>query len=312
MTRSAGPRGSASAGTGAATVHYPLWLWHWGDPERFPWPEAVAHQGSVTSAWRKRAALERFPSQTLPWQDALTPPDRPPAPPVVGLQVLVRAHRLVETLIDPIGVLPRVAPAHVGRPPGRAGREVRRDVRRRARPLALSGVVLRGAATGPRPRPCSGGDRYGSVLEVGCADGQLTAALLGRADAVLALDTSPRAVEAARLAAPGATVVVGTAPHALPQGPFDLVLLSEVGYFLTPLELLSTLRKAQALLSPDGELVLCHWQHPTTGVPLDGALVHEQAAAALGGRRLAAYVDDDVRIEVWGQSRSVAEREGRT
>ena len=66
------------------------------------------------------------------------------------------------------------------------------------------------------------------------------------------------------------------------------------------------------MLSPAGELVLCHWQHPTTGVPLDGALVHEQAAAALGGRRLAAYVYDDVRIEVWGQSRSVAEREGRT
>ena len=29
----------------------------------------------------------------------------------------------------------------------------------------------------------------------------------------------------------------GMAPADLPPGPFDLVLLSEVGYFLTPLEL---------------------------------------------------------------------------
>lgn len=302
---------SASAATGAATVHYPLWLWQWGDPASFPWKEAVAHEGSAASAWRKRAALEQFPSQTLPWQGATTPPARPPAPPVVGPQVLARAHRLVETLLDPLAVLPAV---------GTAQEEARLDDR-----IATFDAMyddgpdpwqFRGSFYEERRRALVlgllGRRRYGSVLEVGCADGQMTAALLDRADDVLALDTSPRAVEAARLAAPGATVVVGTAPHALPQGPFDLVLLSEVGYFLTPLELLATLRKVQASLAPDGELLLCHWQHPTTGVPLDGALVHEQAGAALGGRRLATHADDDVRIEVWGQATSVAEREGRT
>ena len=102
------------------------------------------------------------------------------------------------------------------------------------------------------------------------------------------------------------------APADLPPGPFDLVLLSEVGYFLTPLELVATLRRCEASLTPGGELVLCHWQHPTEHVPLDGALVHEQAGTALRLRRRATYLDDDLRIEVWGDSDSLARREGRT
>jgi hypothetical protein len=104
----------------------------------------------------------------------------------------------------------------------------------------------------------------------------------------------------------------GVAPGDLPPGPFDLVLLSEVGYFLTPLELVATLRRCEASLAPGGELVLCHWQHPTEQVPLDGALVHEQAGSALRLRRRATYLDDDLRIEVWGDSDSLARREGRT
>ena len=36
------------------------------------------------------------------------------------------------------------------------------------------------------------------------------------------------------------------APLDLPPGPFDLVLLSEVGYFLSPLELVATLRRCEA------------------------------------------------------------------
>jgi hypothetical protein len=88
-------------------------------------------------------------------------------------------------------------------------------------------------------------------------------------------------------------------------------VLSEVGYFLTPLELLSTLRRAEAALGAQGELVLCHWQHPTEDIPLDGALVHEQAATSLGLPLRASYVDDDVRVEVWGCGPSPAVREGR-
>jgi SAM-dependent methyltransferase len=155
--------------------------------------------------------------------------------------------------------------------------------------------------------------RYHRALEVGCADGRLTEELVERCDDLVALDTSGRAVASARRRVPGATVQQGAAPADLPPGPFDLVVLSEVGYFLTPLELVATLRRLEASLAPGGEVVLCHWQHPTQDVPLDGALVHEQAAGVFALPRRVEYSDADLRIEVWGGGPdSVAEQEGRT
>lgn len=299
----------AAAAVGAAVVHYPIWLWHWGTPADLPWPEVVAHEVSIASARRRSAALAEFPSQTTGWfVDAVTGEVEPP---VVGDASLRRAHRLVEALVDPGGILPTVATDAV-------------DDRVAARGATFDGMYDDGADPWSfessfyedRRRALLlavlGRPRYARALEIGCADGRLTQELVGRCDEVVALDTSARAVEAARERVPGATVALGVAPGDLPDGPFDLVVLAEVGYFLTPLELLATLRRAEAALVPGGELVLCHWQHPTSQVPLDGALVHDQAATALRGTRRVAYADGDVRIDVWGDPDSVATREGRT
>jgi SAM-dependent methyltransferase len=233
------------------------------------------------------------------------------AAPVLGPAALARAHRLFETLVDPGHVLPTVATASRegavsdrgerfdrmyddGDDPWRFEDSFYED-RRRALLLAVLGRR-----------------RHRRVLEVGCADGRLTEELVERCDDLVALDTSSRAVVAARRRVPGATVLQGAAPADLPPGPFDLVVLSEVGYFLTPLELVATLRRLEASLAPGGEVVLCHWQHPTRDVPLDGALVHEQAATVFTLQRRAEYVDADLRIEVWGGPASVAEQECRT
>ena len=299
---------AAVSRTGAGLAHYPIWLWHWGTPDALPWPDVVACEPSRASAWRKRRALEQFPSQTTAW--GVSDEAGRPAAPVLGAAALDRAHRLVEVLIDPAHVLPTVPPASIeGRVTSRGEQFDRMyddsgdpwafatsfyEGRRRALVLALLGCR-----------------RYGRVLEVGCADGRLTEALLERCDELVALDTSHRAVAAARVRAPKATVVHGVAPADLPPGAFDLVVLSEVGYFLTPLELIATLRRCEAALAPGGEMLLCHWQHPTTDVPLDGALVHEQALTMINRTRRATYVDEDLRIEVWGDAASVANLEGR-
>jgi len=294
--------------SGADLVSYPIWLWHWGSPEALPWPDVVASETSRAGAWRKRAALEQFPTQTSPWSDPAA--IGPPAAAVLGGVVLDRARRLTETLIDPAHVLPRLSGDRLERRAAARAQQFDRmydggddpwvfegsfyEERRRALVLALLGCR-----------------RYGRALEIGCADGRLTAALLERCDEVFALDTSHRAVRAARARAPRAVVEQGRAPSDLPSGPFHLVLLSEVGYFLTPLELVATLRRCEAALAPGGEIVLCHWQHPTEHVPLDGALVHEQAATVLGLGRRATVVDGDLRIDVWGDADSVARQEGR-
>jgi LmbE family N-acetylglucosaminyl deacetylase/SAM-dependent methyltransferase len=293
--------------SGADLVYYPIWLWHWGAPDALPWADVVVHETSRVGAGVKRAALDEFPSQTTPWLD---PGAGGPVPAVLGPASLDRAHRLVEALIDPTHALPRVATGRLDRRV--ASRATQFDVmydggddpwafdgsfyEERRRALVLAQLGCR---------------RYGRALEIGCADGRLTEALLERCDQVVAIDASHRAVAAARDRVPGAVVEQGTAPADLPPGPFDLVLLSEVGYFLTPLELVATLRRCEASLAPGGELVLCHWQHPTEHVPLDGVLVHEQARTALRLRRRATYLDDDLRIDVWGDADSIARREGR-
>ena len=298
----------AVAHSGADLVHYPIWLWHWGAEDALPWPDVVVAETSRTAAWRKRAALEEFPTQTTAWGAGASAKS---AAPVVGPAVLHRAQRLVEALIDPAGVLPRLPMDRLERRAAGRARQFDRMYDDRDDPWSFDGsfyeerrraLVL--ASLGCR--------RYGRALEIGCADGRLTDSLLERCDSVVALDTSHRAVTAARARAPGAVVEQGMAPVDLPAGPFDLVLLSEVGYFLTPLELVATLRRCEASLAPGGELVLCHWQHPTQNVPLDGVLVHEQARNALGLARRASYVDEDLRIEVWGDGSSIARREGRT
>jgi LmbE family N-acetylglucosaminyl deacetylase/SAM-dependent methyltransferase len=295
--------------SGAALAHYPIWLWHWGTPAALPWEHVVASETSRTASWRKRAALEAFPSQTTAWGDA-DASGRPPAP-VLGTASLDRARRLVETLVDPTQALPTVSHDRLERRTASRAQQFDRmydddgqdpwafaesfyEERRRALVLAVLGCR-----------------RYGRALEIGCADGRLTQSLLERCNEVVALDTSHRAVVAAQERAPGAVVEQGMAPADLPPGPFDLVLLSEVGYFLTPLELVATLRRCEESLAPGGELVLCHWQHPTQDVPLDGVLVHEQAATALRSRRRVTYHDDDLRIDVWGDGDSLARREGR-
>ncbi|MFT4262828.1 MAG: hypothetical protein QM572_05560, partial [Nocardioides sp.] len=67
---------------------------------------------------------------------------------------------------------------------------------------------------------------------------------------------------------------------AWPEGRFDLIALSEVGYFLSPRALDALVEHARDALTPDGVVLLCHWRHPIAGWPLDGPAVHERIERA--------------------------------
>ena len=158
-----------------------------------------------------------------------------------------------------------------------------------------------------------GRERYGSVLDIGCSTGVLTAELASRADHVTAVDASAAALRRAGTRLRDhehVELVHGSTGSDLPRTTYDLVVLSEVGYFLTGAELLALLRWVRGMLAPDGEILLCHWRRPTRDVPLDGPLVHRQARAALDLPLAASYADDDLLLDVWTASDSVAVREG--
>lgn len=114
---------------------------------------------------------------------------------------------------------------------------------------------------------------YPKALEIGCSIGVLTERLAAYCDALDAVDISPTAIAKAKTACAGLDNVnfhVAAAPDGLPAGPFDLIVLSEVLYYLDATDLLSLAAWCRANASAAAEIVLCHWLGPTN-YPLSGS-----------------------------------------
>ena len=126
--------------------------------------------------------------------------------------------------------------------------------------------------------------RYRSGFEPACSIGVLTALLAPRCDALLSCDLSAAAVRAAvtRTAAfPHVSVERRVLPQDWPGPPggFDLVVLSEVLYYLGDGDLARTLDLATAALQPGGTLLAVHWRHAVVSWPRTGDEAHEALAA---------------------------------
>jgi protein-L-isoaspartate O-methyltransferase len=148
-------------------------------------------------------------------------------------------------------------------------------------------------------------DRFARGLEVGASRGALARDLAARCGSLLALEQGAQAAASAReQLADLANVEVSRAavPDEWPDGTFDLVVVSEVGYFLSPLALDGLVDRLSGALTDDGVVVLCHWRHPVEGWVLDGPDVHAVVRAAAERSTLppvaATYVDRDVELLV--------------
>ena len=116
---------------------------------------------------------------------------------------------------------------------------------------------------------------YGAVLEAGCSIGVLSARLAAHCDQLIGLDFSDLAIAGAvqTLAdLPHAQARRATLPDDWPEGAYDLIMLSEFVYYLTP----DQIRQTAALVARDArdgaECVLVHWQGETqTMISANGA-----------------------------------------
>jgi LmbE family N-acetylglucosaminyl deacetylase/SAM-dependent methyltransferase len=282
----------------AVLINYPVWLWHWATPADMDWSRVRTLAPSLRGLDAKKSAIDCYPSQM----------HSDDGPAIVGSSVLSRAHRVFETVLIPAAadLAERICAAVDG---GRARDAIAEPfdammASGEEDPWHLDDFVYE------RRRlelvlACLGRERYQRILEIGCATGQLAEQLTDRADTVVAIDASERALAVARSRTQAVRWICGAAPADLPDETFDAIILSEVGYFMDGPDLIATLRTVRRHLSARGEIVLAHWRGPTAGIPLDGAAVHAQAASLLDLPLRARYEDVDLVVEVWGEPVSV-------
>ena len=126
-------------------------------------------------------------------------------------------------------------------------------------------------ATLPRPH-------YGRAFEIGCSIGVLTAQLAPRCGHLLSVDVSEAALAQARqrcAALPQVELRKLQVPNEFPDGKFDLMLLSEVGYYWSPADLARAADQLLAALPPGGQLLLVHWTPVVPDYPQTGDEVHD-------------------------------------
>jgi cyclopropane fatty-acyl-phospholipid synthase-like methyltransferase len=117
----------------------------------------------------------------------------------------------------------------------------------------------------PKPR-CQ------SALEVGCSIGVLTRLLAARCDSLVAIDAAQAPlIEARRRCAnlPNVRFEQMFVPEQWPDDVFDLILLSEVVYYLSREDVSRLAANVTRSLTPDGSVILVHWT-AATDYPLSG------------------------------------------
>ncbi|MCJ2135811.1 nodulation S family protein [Methylobacterium sp. J-026] len=125
---------------------------------------------------------------------------------------------------------------------------------------------------------------YTSGLDVGCSIGVFTHQLCTRCDALIGLDVVPSVLEAARARCadcPNVHFMLAAVPGTWPDGRFDLIVISEVAYYLDRADLARLVARVAGALLPGGDIVLVHWLG-VTHYPLSG---DEAAEGFIAGAR---------------------------
>ena len=136
---------------------------------------------------------------------------------------------------------------------------------------------------------------YARGCEIGCSIGVLTADLAPRFDALLGVDISETAAVRARSAVanfPHVEIRVMHVPVQLPDGMFDMLMLSEVLYFLTPAELAALAVFAARQVIEGGDVMIVSYDGETL-TALDGRQSTEVFTAAASP--YFDVIEDDVR-----------------
>lgn len=144
-------------------------------------------------------------------------------------------------------------------------------------------------------------ERYRRAFEPGCANGTLTELLQARCDRLIASEMLEEVASRARgrLAhLDHVEVVVAAFPAWWPDGPLDLVVLSEVAYYLTDRGRDVAASSLLESLAPGGHVVAVHYTG-TTDYPMTGVQVGDWLDRLDGLTCCVRHHDRSFELGVW-------------
>lgn len=193
--------------------------------------------------------------------------------------------------------------------------------------------------------------QYGNAIELGCGNGVFSELLARRCQALVSIDGNNNAVQLAKQRLEGLShvkVIQGIIPSSLltlkdtllsaypllenslsdddrlaNKPPFDLIVISEILYYLSPKDIDTVIAWIKQNLAINGTLICCHWRYPIDGFDMTGETVHQQLHQAFNGSanesnaehqpaftHQSKLIDTDFLLDVWQHtSASIAEQE---
>ncbi|CAN5162093.1 hypothetical protein BH09ACT10_BH09ACT10_10980 [soil metagenome] len=291
---------TAALRRGATTVlAAPIWTWHWSAPDDddIPWDRAQILFFKEAARDAKIQALGCHVSQTEPLSD------EPGDEPILTPAFLAHFERPFELFVETLSPVASLPPEFFDdfyrdeRDPW--GFETRwYEQRKRAACLAALPKEL-----------------YVNALEIGCSIGVLTEQLAARTEALLATDIAeaPLRVAQQRLSNHEHVRFEQCAvPDEWPEGTYDLIVVSEVGYYLDRDALAQLVSRISESLTPDGTALVCHWRRPVAEYPLTGTDVHDAFRSHPALVRTVEHTEADFLLEIFrpAPAWSVAEETG--
>lgn len=155
---------------------------------------------------------------------------------------------------------------------------------------------------------------YAKVLEIGCSNGVFSQHLAQRSKQLVCLDANSKAVQLAQARLghlSHVNVIQQHIPEQFPAGSFDLIIISEILYYLEPEELSKLIEKVENSLTPQGVVLCCHWRYPIDGFTLTGDQVHHVLKQQFHLHHYLTVNDPDFMVDLWSrETTTLASKEG--